>query len=394
MNHKEPILIAEEVMHAMLIEELAVSYGGERARFQLVLDDENENFTAPTPLWKICIYQSELPSLFINLTSEVDPPAEQIISLPLLNDPTANLDTEDLKSIIDEVSEKNSNNSKLDSSVMTRYGGNIGATDFVEGIFYYRQALLLEQALKKSGAIALRDDFFVTTAIHGPLDDVDEKLWNYCRENLSTPIDELLSTLHVELSGITTEKDEEVIQCVDYLGNIRESVKKSKLLSLKTMKEKTFYEWEYSFIDVLGRAETHYEVLAFLVDEVLLSEERLHHRDWYKCAEGLLDEMGDYFLFGASMYGMEVEEFCDYMLDDETTAREIFIEKDFALEQLFLRLLSDERSYHRNPEEWVKLVEHYGDLHKKQAPPESGNPVSVLLEQIDFITDDERAHLQ
>lgn len=205
MADEQFINVAEQSLATALFEKMTGAYGvGETVNtiefnpFGEDIDDI-EFDQQRNPIEKVTIYQSETPSLFVNLDSNDSPPESHTLSISFFIDTVRETDGEEINETIAEI--EMTNDLVAISKITQKMGFNkaLGPLDLIEGIIYYRQALILQKTINESKLFTLDDTFYVTAFVHGILDTKDEKLWEYCEKTLGTPIAEVLTEVGFSL---------------------------------------------------------------------------------------------------------------------------------------------------------------------------------------------------
>lgn len=201
MASEDFINTAEASLATALFEKMISAYGVAKEvatiEFNPFGDEvEDVEFNQQTePLRKIAIYQSETPSLFINLDSNESPPASHTLSISFFIDTVRETDGEEVNETISEIEMTNDLVAISKITEKFNFNKNLGPRDLIEGIVYYRQAMLLEKKIKECGLFNLEETFYVTAMVHGVLDERDENLWEYCEKTFDDSISMVLQTV-------------------------------------------------------------------------------------------------------------------------------------------------------------------------------------------------------
>jgi hypothetical protein len=207
---------AEKTAHQIVYEVLAINYGvidksvffDEEAR-QEILDDSSFKLQE-SAIERICIYQSEYPSLFINIDDNSDPDEKRIVHLLWGGNDVSFY--EDLDEKIEEqvgcdyeslltlrFDEDAEDDDEYGVPVVPQKHAAFCAQHSLdkwhvtlEMIFYYRQAHLLERLLKQSTKFKVSDSFRMTVAFHDSCENIDENLWNYTQKTIDTPLSSIV----------------------------------------------------------------------------------------------------------------------------------------------------------------------------------------------------------
>lgn len=199
MSDEHVLDIAEQSLATALFEKMTGAYRvGDAVNtiefnpFGEDLDDIEFNLQAEE-IEKIVIYQSETPSLLINLDRNDSPSMSHVLSIPFFIDTVRETDGEEIGETITEIEMTNDFVAISKITKEMGFNKNLGPLDLIEGIVYYRQALILEKAIKDSKLFSLDDTFYVTAAVHGVLDEKDENLWEYCKSTIDKKVSEVLA---------------------------------------------------------------------------------------------------------------------------------------------------------------------------------------------------------
>ncbi len=158
-------------------------------------DDDLSFKEAHKPLESLIIFQSETPSLFVNLEKGENPPESKVLSISFFIYTVRETDGEEIGETVHDIEAKN--DLIPISKLSEKYGFNrkMGPLDLVEGIIYYRQAMILEKRVRECGLFKLGEKFHIRAAVHGILDTFDETLWAFCErrraKSVSTVFEEL-----------------------------------------------------------------------------------------------------------------------------------------------------------------------------------------------------------
>lgn len=193
------INIAEASLASALFERLTSAYNVSDTVATIEFNpfgDELDDFEfkqGAKPIHKIEIYQSEMPSLFINLDTHENPPMSHVLSISFFIDTIRETDGEEIHEAMKEI--EMLNDLAAVSKITTQFGfnTNLGSLDLIEGLIYYRQALILEKKMKECALFRLDDTFYVTASVHGILDEKDEVLWDFCKKSIDKSLAEVLT---------------------------------------------------------------------------------------------------------------------------------------------------------------------------------------------------------
>lgn len=199
MSEEHFINIAEQSLASALFEKMTGAYNvGDSVNtiefnpFGEDIDDIEFNQQS-VEIEKIVIYQSETPSLYVNLDNNDSPPMSHVLSVPFFIDTVRETDGEEIGETITEIEMTNDLVAISKITEKMGFSKKLSPLDLIEGIVYYRQALLLEKKIKESGLFHLDETFYVTAAVHGVLDKRDETLWEYCKKSIDTSLYDVLT---------------------------------------------------------------------------------------------------------------------------------------------------------------------------------------------------------
>lgn len=227
INKEELINSTEKKTAQFLWELLCLNYDKEteyeiyieRAR---KLQREETTFKGQNePLKKICIYQSESPSLFINMeTNEVESDDTiMMIGVGLYEESFYDGSKDNLYSdletalgyeldefftipagIADEDFYFDSNDDNCggikDEGKFASFAKDIGDSPYnmcsiSEALFYYRQAMILKKRILESGLFSCGNDLKVTAATHDAFEFVNTGLWDFAGKSIDKDIAEV-----------------------------------------------------------------------------------------------------------------------------------------------------------------------------------------------------------
>lgn len=200
------INIAEASLASALFERLASTYNVSDRVSTIEFNpfgDEVDDFEfkqSAKPIHKIEIYQSEMPSLFINLDTHENPPMSHVLSISFFIDTVRETDGEEIHEAMSEIEMLNDLAAVSKITAQFGFNKNLGSLDLIEGLIYYRQAILLEKKMKECKLFRLDDTFYVTASVHGVLDEKDEALWEYCQKSMDKSLAEILTEVGFKLS--------------------------------------------------------------------------------------------------------------------------------------------------------------------------------------------------
>jgi len=162
---------------------------------------EDSNFSIQDqPFHKICLYQSETPSLYINLDSNESPPKSHIISLNWGTfditffdrfDKTLGLPGYTAMQLLPASLAYNEDlqDQLLIKKTLQKFGMNyVGPVTLSEMIFYYRQAKFLELKIRESNLFDLVPDFSITVSIHDTAEEEVANFNKYIQLTIDKPI--------------------------------------------------------------------------------------------------------------------------------------------------------------------------------------------------------------
>lgn len=215
-NEKEKLFTkAETTLNQILFEVLAINYqvGIDFEIFseltQTEIKEDSSFAIANEVIKKIAIYQSEYPSLFINLENNEDPPitncirvlwgSDEVSFYEELEEKISKLGLGEYDVVLgfryfDEGDEDNFYNKKI-ISFQNAHKLNCGGFGLFELLVYYRQACLLEKRIKESNKFKLNENFRVEAYVHDSSEKIEQSFLKYVRGTMDKPIYELFNEI-------------------------------------------------------------------------------------------------------------------------------------------------------------------------------------------------------